>query len=165
MNQSGDQRLAGARSAVDQDRGRGRRDASDQVARARDPGGFAEQDAVMDGRCRRCLQLRAAQRQPALHRGQQALVVPGLDHEVGRAAAHRADGDRDPAMPGDDDDDRPRVRCDQPVEHRETLLARGPPAREVEVEQDDVDRFAGEQHPGRLRVRRGRDAHAVPFEQ
>ncbi len=68
-------------------------------------------------------------------------------------------------MPGDDDDHRARIPRDQPVEHREAFLAGGSPAREIEIEQDDVDRLAREQDPGRLRTCCGRHAHAVPLQQ
>ncbi|OJH16053.1 hypothetical protein BLX88_25680, partial [Bacillus obstructivus] len=123
--QPGDQRLACARRPADQHRCLGRGDAGDQIAHPRDCGTFAEQQALGNRRCACRVELCAAQRNAALDRREQAFVAPRLDHEIGRAPAHRLDRDGDPAMAGDDDHYGVAVGGDEPVEQREPLFAAG----------------------------------------
>ena len=160
-----DQGFAATARPGDERRRRGRRDACDQVADACDGGAFTEQDGLACGRWSGGVQLRAPQCEAAFDRREQAFVMPWLDHEIGRSAAHRLHRDGDPAMPGDDDHDRVAIGRDEAVEQREPFLASGASAREVQVEQDDVRGAFGEPDPGRRRVRRRHDGHGVAFQQ
>ena len=152
----GDQLLAGAALAGDQDRGVGRRDAADQLEDAQHariaPDQIAEVVARVElvARQRRLGGLcpRPHQAERRLHGLHHLLVGPRLGDEVGRAGLHAFDRQPDRSPRRDQDHRDRRHRLSDLAQQRQPFFAGGA-AREVHVLDDQLTRLLP-QHPERF---------------
>ncbi len=148
MDLAGDNLLAGAVFAEDQNVGIGRRGAVDQRPHALHSRRFSEQRRV--GRWRQLRRPAAlgarvdaapAQRSRAAHRRREALVAPRLGDEVAGPRLQRLDRDRHRAVGGDDHHGGIGLLLHDSPKEIETLAPVGRAAFEIEVEQDRIRAF------------------------
>ncbi len=146
MQQAGDDFLAGAVLAGDQDRRIRRRDAFDRLAHRfhrRRFGDERRQVAPLQARVfflqAPAAPQRAAQLELRLHRRDQLVVVPRLLDVVARAAPHRLHGARDAAPAGHHQHRQRRIDRLHPVEQLEPFLPGCRVTRVVEIDQRDVE--------------------------